>query len=139
MINPRPRTLFVIAYLGRWSFWMPFFFESCQRNPGIDWLLFKLVGKFNLWRRCRAFAEVVSTRDGVIQRHGGNYIFSANWLRKNGRPTNNGDGDRSFPYFHFVFWMRNEWSRLHKPDTRAVLALPSEPSRIIDATGFHRG
>lgn len=292
MINPRPRILFVIPYFGRWPFWMPFFLESCRRNPDIDWLLFsdcgapddlpsnvciesisfsdycalvsrrlgidfapkaayklcdikpalghihidrlegydfwafgdidliygdlrayftadrlagydlfstherrvaghlclmrntarkrelfmqikdwrkrfvdqehhaldegafsriflwrknfpeplfKLVGKFNPWRRRSEFTEAFSTPGGVIKWHDGSHDFPSHWYWKNGCLTNDRDGDRSFPYFHFVCWKRNEWSRLPEPEAQVVRALASESSWVIDATGFHRG
>ncbi|NMZ29812.1 hypothetical protein HBO40_19405 [Pseudomonas protegens] len=292
MINPRPRILFLMPYFGRWPFWMPFFLESCRRNPDIDWLffsdcgtpdnlppnvklesmsfseycalvsrrleidfvpnaayklcdirpamgyihidrlegydfwafgdidlvygdlrayftadrlagydlfstherrvaghlclirntarklelfrqikdwqtrftdqqhhaldegafsriflwrknfpepLFKLVGKFNPWRRRSEFTEAFSTPGGVIKWHDGSRDFPTRWYWKDGHLTNDRDGDRSFPYFHFVCWKRNEWSQLPEPDAQSVRALASEPSWIIDATGFHRG
>ncbi|MDD1150608.1 hypothetical protein M5G25_20210 [Pseudomonas sp. TNT2022 ID357] len=292
MINPRPRILFLMPYFGRWPFWLPFFLESCRRNPDIDWLffsdcgipenlppnvqfesisfadycalvsqrlnidfapnaayklcdirpamgyihidrlqgydfwafgdidlvygdlrayftadrlakydlfstherrvaghlclirnsarqlelfrqikdwqarftdqqhhaldegafsriflwrknfpkpLFKLVGKFNPWRRRSEFTEAFSTPGGVIDWHDGSRDFPTRWYWKDGHLTNDRDGDRSFPYFHFVCWKRNEWSDLPEQDAKVVQALASESSWVIDATGFHRG
>jgi hypothetical protein len=39
-----PGIRFLIPYFGKWPFWMPFFLESCRRNPGIDWLFFSDCG-----------------------------------------------------------------------------------------------
>jgi hypothetical protein len=36
---------FVIPYFGHWPFWMPFFLESCRRNPDIDWYFFSDCGR----------------------------------------------------------------------------------------------
>jgi hypothetical protein len=33
-----------MPYFGRWPFWMPFFLESCRKNPSIDWLFFSDCG-----------------------------------------------------------------------------------------------
>jgi hypothetical protein len=44
MDHARPRICILIPYFGRWPFWMPFFLESCRRNPDIDWLLFSDCG-----------------------------------------------------------------------------------------------
>ncbi|WP_312934262.1 DUF6625 family protein [Pseudomonas sp.] len=44
MTSPTPSIVFVIPYFGQWPFWMPFFLESCRRNPDIDWLLFSDCG-----------------------------------------------------------------------------------------------
>jgi hypothetical protein len=38
------RIAFVIPYFGKWPVWMPFFLESCRRNPDIDWLFFSDCG-----------------------------------------------------------------------------------------------
>lgn len=43
-MTTQPSICFVIPYFGRWPFWMPFFLESCRRNPDVDWLLFSDCG-----------------------------------------------------------------------------------------------
>jgi len=292
VINPCPRILFIIPYFGRWPFWMPFFLESCRRNPDIDWLLFsdcgipealppnvtvdvisfreycqlvsmrlgidfspqaayklcdikpalghvhsdrlqgydfwafgdidlvygdlrryftpdrlagydlfstherrvaghlclmrntprkrevfkqikgwqqrftdqqhhaldekafsrifiwrknfpkplhKLVGQLNPWRRRSEFTEAYSTPGGCIKWHDGTENFPRHWYWREGCLSNDRDGDRTFPYFHFVCWKRNEWSRLPEPDPVKVRRLADEPHWVIDATGFHRG
>ncbi|MEX3775172.1 DUF6625 family protein [Pseudomonas sp. MYb118] len=292
MINPCPRILFLMPYFGRWPFWMPFFLESCRRNPDIDWLmftdcgvpenlppnvtiecmtfsdycgvvsqrldidfaptqayklcdirpafglihadrlegydfwgfgdidlvygdlrkyftadrlasydlystherrvaghlclirnterkrqlfrkikdwearftdekhhaldegafsriflwrknfpepLFKLVGKFNPWRRRSEFTEAFSTPGGCIKWHDGTENFPHRWFWRDGTVTNDRDGEREFPYFHFVCWKRNEWSQLPQPDPAEIKRLAAEPDWIIDETGFHRG
>ncbi|MEZ1317190.1 hypothetical protein QIW53_14310 [Pseudomonas fluorescens] len=292
MINPRPRILFLMPYFGSWPFWMPFFLESCRRNPDIDWLmfsdcgvpenlppnvtiecmtfgdycgivserlgidfaptqayklcdirpafglihadrlegydfwgfgdidlvygdlrsyftadrlasydlystherrvaghlclirnterkrqlfrrikdwearftdqkhhaldegafsriflwrknfpdpLFKLVGKFNPWRRRSEFTEAFSTPGGCIKWHDGTDNFPHQWYWRDGKVSNDRDGDRQFPYFHFVCWKRNEWSQMPSPDPAEIKRLAAEPAWNIDATGFHRG
>jgi hypothetical protein len=39
-----PSIAFLIPYFGSWPFWMPFFLESCRRNPDIHWWLFSDCG-----------------------------------------------------------------------------------------------
>lgn len=289
MVNPNPRILFIIPYFGRWPFWMPFFLESCRRNPDIDWLLFSdcgvpenlapnvrvesisftdycqfvsqrlgidfapkaayklcdikpalgyihvdrlggydfwafgdidvvygdlrsyftaerlagyglfstherrvaghlclirntarkrevfmrienwrerfadqehhaldegafsriflwrknfpkplfnLVGKFNPWRRRSEFTEAFSTPGCLIKWHDGGDHFPHRWYWRNGLLTNDRDGDRSFPYFHFVSWKRNQWSQLPDPDPESMRKLAAEPAWVIDANGF---
>lgn len=75
----------------------------------------------------------------MIDWHDGSRDFPTRWYWKDGHLTNDRDGDRSFPYFHFVCWKRNEWSDLPEQDAKVVQALASESSWVIDATGFHRG
>nr|WP_218178957.1 DUF6625 family protein [Pseudomonas gingeri] len=101
--------------------------------------LFKLVGKFNPWRRRSEFTECFSTPGGVIKWHDGTCNFPRHWYWREGRLTNDRDGDRAFPYFHFVCWKRNEWSRLPEPEPEQLKHLALEPAWIIDATGFQRG
>lgn len=291
MTNPNPRILFVIPYFGRWPFWMPFFLESCRRNPDIDWLLFSdcgvpdnlppnvrleeigyreycslvssrlgidfspvhayklcdikpalgyihedrlagydfwafgdidlvygnlreyfsaqrlaskdvfstherrvaghlclmrntastrqlfmrikswrarftdnehhaldegafsrlflwrknfprplfnLVGKFNPLRRRSEFAEAFSTPGGVIKWHDGTDDFPARWFWRDGRLTNDRDGERSFPYFHFVCWKRNEWAQLDTPEPAVLAEIASSKHWVIDQYGFHQ-
>lgn len=40
-----PRIRFLIPYFGRWPFWMPFFIESCRKNPDVEWLFFSDCGQ----------------------------------------------------------------------------------------------
>lgn len=101
--------------------------------------LFNLVGKFNPLRRRSEFTEAFSTPGGVIKWHDGSNDFPVHWLWRDGRLSNGRDGDRTFPYFHFVCWKRNEWAALPKPDPAAVRALAATSSWIIDETGFHQG
>ncbi|HDZ57062.1 MAG TPA: hypothetical protein ENI17_18000 [Pseudomonas xinjiangensis] len=35
-----PSIRFLIPYFGTWPFWMPYYLESCRRNPSISWLFF---------------------------------------------------------------------------------------------------
>lgn len=101
--------------------------------------LFNLVGKFNPLRRRSEFTEAFSTPGGVIKWHDGTNDFPVHWLWRDGRLSNDRDGERTFPYFHFVCWKRNEWAALPKPDPSAVRALAATSNWIIDETGFHQG
>jgi hypothetical protein len=101
--------------------------------------LFSLVGKFNPWRRRSEFTEAFSTPGGCIKWHDGTDDFPHHWYWRDGCLSNDRDGDRRFPYFHFVCWKRNEWSRLPPPDPAEVKRIAAEPAWVIDATGFHRG
>lgn len=101
--------------------------------------LFNLVGKFNPLRRRSEFTEAFSTPGGVIKWHDGTDDFPVHWLWRDGRLSNDRDGERTFPYFHFVCWKRNEWAALPTPDPAAVRELAKTSSWIIDETGFHQG
>ncbi|MEB0044862.1 MULTISPECIES: DUF6625 family protein [unclassified Pseudomonas] len=101
--------------------------------------LFNLLGKFNSWRRSSEFTEAFSTPGGCIKWHDGTDNFPCRWYWRDGFLSNDRDGDRQFPYFHFVCWKRNEWSRLPHPDPAEVKRIAAEPAWVIDATGFHQG
>ena len=101
--------------------------------------LFELVGKFNPWRRRSEFTEAFSTPGGVIKWHDGSDRFPHQWFWNKGRLTNDRDGEREFPYFHFVCWKRNQWPLLPEPDAEYVETLAAETTWVVDATGFHRG
>ncbi|MFJ2365683.1 DUF6625 family protein [Pseudomonas sp. NPDC087697] len=98
--------------------------------------LFNLVGKFNPWRRRSEFTEAFSTPGGHIKWHDGTDDVPQRWYWRDGCLTNDRDGDRSFPYFHFYIWKRNEWSRMSEPDPEYVKGLAAKSAWVIDATGF---
>jgi hypothetical protein len=99
-------------------------------------LLFNLVGKFNPWRRSSEFTEAFSTPGGVIKWYDGSDNFPHRWYWRNGCLSNDRDGDRSFPYFHFVCWKRDQWSQLSEPDPERVKRLAAESTWVIDENGF---
>lgn len=101
--------------------------------------LFQLVGKLNPWRRSSEFIEAFSTPGGVVKWHDGTDRFPHQWFWSKGSLTNDRDGDREFPYFHFVCWKRNQWRLVPEPGTEYVEALAAEKAWVVDATGFHRG
>lgn len=101
--------------------------------------LFNLVGKFNPWRRRSEFTEAFSTPGGCIKWHDGSHGFPSRWLWHKGQLTNEQDGSRPFPYFHFMFWKRHEWSSLPAPDPETVKHLAAQSAWVIDASGFQRG
>lgn len=101
--------------------------------------LFSLVGKFNPWRRSSEFIEAFSTPGGCIKWHDGSEDFPLQWYWRDGCLTNDRDGERTFPYFHFVCWKHNEWSKLPVPDAVEIQQLATTSSWVIDATGFHQG
>ncbi len=101
--------------------------------------LFTLVGKFNPWRRRSEFTEAFSTPGGCIKWHDRTDDFPQQWFWRDGKLINDRDGDRPFPYFHFVCWKRNEWSRLSQPNQAEIRRIAAGHAWIINATGFHEG
>lgn len=72
-MTDKPSIRFLIPYFGCWPFWMPFFLQSCRRNPDIDWLFFTDCGlpenapdnvRF-IEMSFEAYCQLVSTRLGI--------------------------------------------------------------------------
>lgn len=98
--------------------------------------LFRLLGLFNPWRRSSEFSEAFSTPGGCIPWISRGFVFPNSWLWRSGALTNNLDGAREFPYFHFVVWKRDAWGGLNKPSAEALLALAKQPVWRISEQGF---
>ena len=80
----------------RYKQW-PFFLRSLLSMPN------------RLWRHSE-FYEAFSTPNGRVPWHDGSFNFPDCWKWSDGKLTNSKDGDRQFPYFHFIAWKdRSEW------------------------------
>lgn len=101
--------------------------------------LFDFVGLFNRWRRVAEFKEAYSTPNGVRPWTDGTQDYPAYWVWRNGRLQNAKDGDRQFPYLHFLVW-KKYWQQSSQPmsDEQAQV-LASRRNWRIDRDGFHIG
>jgi hypothetical protein len=81
-------------------------------------LLFRFVGLFNPLRRKSVFREAYSTPDGVVPWTDGSRNFPSYWFWNEGRLMNDKDGQREFPYLHFMVWKLGAWRQLD-PETFA--------------------
>lgn len=98
--------------------------------------LFNLVGRFNPLRRRSEFIEAFSTPSGCIPWIDGGFHFPHRWFWRDGCLTNDQDGDRQFPYFHFAIWKRGEWSDKTAPTQEAMQALAGKRAWVVDEEGF---
>lgn len=98
--------------------------------------LFKLVGLFNPLRRRSEFIEAFSTPDGCIPWIDGAFRFPQRWYWNDGSLTNDRDGAREFPYFHFAIWKRGVWAERTAPLPETVRTLASDPAWMIDENGL---
>lgn len=98
--------------------------------------LFKLVGWFNPLRRRSEFVEAFSTPNGCIPWIDGSSRFPQRWFWLSGRLTNDKDGARQFPYFHFAIWKRGAWSQCSAPVLEAMQTLAERRAWVIDEQGF---
>lgn len=102
-------------------------------------LLFELVGLFNRWRRVAEFEEAFSTPNGIRPWTDGTQDYPAYWVWRNGRLQNAKDGDRQFPYLHFLVW-KKDWQQSSQPMSyEQAQVLASRRNWRIDRDGFHIG
>lgn len=98
--------------------------------------LFEFVGLFNPLRRRSEFTEAFSTPGGCIPWIDGGFHFPGRWFWHEGRLTNDQDGAREFPYFHFAIWKRGAWSRYPRQRPDELQYLAGRPAWVIDESGF---
>lgn len=80
------------------------------KQKNLPSILFDLLAKFNPWARASDFREAFSTPNGRVPWHDNSYNFPNKWYWASGKLTNDIDGEREFPYFHFIAWKQNEWA-----------------------------
>jgi hypothetical protein len=98
--------------------------------------LFKFVGLFNSLRRKSEFKEAFSTPSARIDWTDGSRNFPERWFWREGCLTNDKDGKREFPYFHFIVWKKNDWVARSNADKDAMLALAQQRCWQISSSGF---
>lgn len=87
------------------------------------------LAKNQRWRMSE-FVEAYSTPYGRVPWHDGSFDFPEYWQWQQGRLTNNRDGMREFPYFHFIGWKgREDWR------TEAEHSVARDPE-LIRADGW---
>lgn len=99
--------------------------------------LAEFAGRFNRWRRRAEFVEAFSTPDAKVPWVDGGLEFPSRWSWDHGRLTNDRDGERGFPYLHFVVWKKHAWRSLVPPPADSLRALAASGHWVVDAQGFH--
>lgn len=89
----------------------------------------------NPMRRNAEFIEAFSTPNARIPWTDGTKHFPASWFWRNGHLTNDIDGDREFPYFHFLIWKR-AWASHNKVDNISFTQLAKSGAWQISSEGF---
>lgn len=109
------------------------------RNKNLPDFLQKILGTlFNPWYRRSEFVEAYSTPYARIDWHDGSRNFPQKWYWNNGKLTNDQDGSREFPYFHFIVWKRHGWDQLPPEQLQASTSFALSPSWSISPQGFER-
>ncbi|MDZ4333822.1 MAG: DUF6625 family protein [Pseudomonas sp.] len=109
------------------------------RNKNLPAVLQKMLGTlFNPWYRRSEFVEAYSTPYARIDWHDGSRNFPQKWYWSAGKLTNDQDGLREFPYFHFIVWKRNGWDQLPAEQLQASTDFALTQSWSISSLGFER-
>lgn len=98
--------------------------------------LFKFVGLFNRLRRVAEFEEAFSTPNGVRAWTDGTQAYPVYWQWQDGRLTNDKDGEREFPYLHFLHLKKNAWKCIAIPASQVLVELSRTHCWIISESGF---
>lgn len=96
----------------------------------------RVADHFNPWRRRSEFNEAFSTPHARVPWVSGGFDFPECWTWKHGQLTNNRDGLREFPYFHFITWKSSKWSGGQSEALIRPSDLASRPAWCITEQGF---
>jgi hypothetical protein len=97
----------------------------------------RLLSKTNPRWRCSEFREAHTTPYGRVPWHDGSFNFPEHWQWQRGKLTNSQDGERQFPYFHFIGWkQRDDWQAEAAKNTLTDSSLPKQNCWRVTTTGF---
>lgn len=98
--------------------------------------LYRIASKFNPWYRRALFVEAYSTPDAKVAWVDGSRNFPKRWFWREGVLTNDRDGERSFPYVHFLVWKGREWKQLPESTFVEYSCIAQQPAWQVSARGF---
>lgn len=98
--------------------------------------LFNLIGKFNPWRRRSEFIEAYSTPYAGRPWTDGTMTFPEYWTWDTGKLTSSKDGDRHFPYLHFMGLKKKYWVNLPHPAEGKTIPVAKSKKWIIGKNGL---
>lgn len=78
------------------------------RHKNSPRIVLLLAGLFDPWLRKAEFVEAYTTPNAKLRWIDGTKNFPATWYWNRGVVTNNLNGERTFPYFHFMVW-KTRW------------------------------
>ncbi len=100
-----------------------------------DWLA-NLAKPLNRWTRRTENVEAFSTPNAGVAWHDGTKNFPDAWFWRAGRLTNARDGEREFPYLHFMAWKQTEWPAAGMTWNSALDDVLASDAWRISARGF---
>lgn len=90
----------------------------------------------NQWTRITEHIEAFSTPNMKLPWTDGSHDFPTVWYWNKGSLTNNKDGPREFPYFHFLGWKKHEWSKKTPTGMQDAALIAATGYWQISADGF---
>jgi hypothetical protein len=91
-----------------------------------------LAGLFDPWLRKAEFIEAYTTPNAKLAWIDGSKIYPSTWYWQDGLVTNDIDGDKTYPYFHFMVW-KNNWQH---SDFELKAVASTSHSFLITNTGI---
>lgn len=98
--------------------------------------LSKITRPFSRWARSIDNVEAFTTPYGKIPWVDGSRDYPQQWFWNEGRLTNDRDGGREFPYFHFVVWKKFFWKNNAAVEESATAELASGGRWSLSVDGF---
>lgn len=95
-----------------------------------------LIKPWSRWTRCVEHIEAFSTPYAKIPWTDGSRNFPTEWYWDNGCLTNDRDGQRQFPYFHFIVWKKEAWKKNSSVMASATPELAASRKWAISVNGF---
>ncbi len=96
----------------------------------------ELTKPWSRWTRCIENVEAFSTPYARIPWIDGTHDFPKTWYWDNGKLTNDKDGSREFPYFHFIVWKKEPWRDSQSVLASATRSLAASRRWAISVDGF---
>lgn len=78
---------------------------------------------FDVWLRRAEFVEAFSTPNAKIKWIDGSQRYPTTWYWNNGVLTNDMDGEKTFPYFHFMVW-KQSWADMKLGAVEGLAHMP---------------
>jgi len=100
-----------------------------------EWM-FRLGAQANPWYRRAEFVEAFSTPNAKVPWIDGGFDFPQRWFWDHGVLSNDRDGGRTFPYFHFPVWKKNAWASLPQQDAESLGVLAANGCWEMSEAGF---
>lgn len=106
------------------------------KNKNFPGFLKKALKYLNYYARTSRFSECYSTPGLRIPWTDGNRQYPKEWYWKEGVLTTDRDGNREFPYLHFMYWKGDEWPKVENKETLINGSALSSREWVISSDGF---